>query len=278
MRLLFCGDIVGRPGRAAVVDHLAGLRKRLALDFVVANGENAAGGFGITGKICQELFEAGVDAITGGNHIWDQREVLSYIDGEPRLLRPQNYPASTPGRGSGLFTAPKGRKVLVVSVMGRLFMDALDDPFACVERELAKHRLGAGAQAIILDVHAEATSEKMAMGHAVDGRVSLCVGTHTHVPTADTMILPGGTAYQSDAGMCGDYDSVIGMDKAVPIARFTRRLPTERLSVARGEGTLCAVFVETDDKTGLALRAEPVRVGGRLTETLPAEAGQRDPH
>lgn len=278
MRLLFCGDIVGRPGRAAVVDHLANLRKRLALDFVVANGENAAGGFGITGKICQELFEAGVDAITGGNHIWDQREVLSYIDGEPRLLRPQNYPASTPGRGSGLFTAPKGRKVLVVSVMGRLFMDALDDPFACVERELAKHRLGAGAQAIILDVHAEATSEKMAMGHAVDGRVSLCVGTHTHVPTADTMILPGGTAYQSDAGMCGDYDSVIGMDKAVPIARFTRRLPTERLSVARGEGTLCAVFVETDDKTGLALRAEPVRVGGRLTGTLPAEAGQRDPH
>ena len=278
MRLLFCGDIVGRPGRAAVVDHLADLRKRLALDFVVANGENAAGGFGITGKICQELFEAGVDAITGGNHIWDQREVLSYIDGEPRLLRPQNYPASTPGRGSGLFTAPKGRKVLVVSVMGRLFMDALDDPFACVERELAKHRLGVGAQAIILDVHAEATSEKMAMGHAMDGRVSLCVGTHTHVPTADTMILPGGTAYQSDAGMCGDYDSVIGMDKAVPIARFTRRLPTERLSVARGEGTLCAVFVETDDKTGLALRAEPVRVGGRLTETLPAEAGQRDPH
>ena len=278
MRLLFCGDIVGRPGRAAVVDHLADLRKRLALDFVVANGENAAGGFGITGKICQELFEAGVDAITGGNHIWDQREVLSYIDGEPRLLRPQNYPASTPGRGSGLFTAAKGRKVLVVSVMGRLFMDALDDPFACVERELAKHRLGAGAQAIILDVHAEATSEKMAMGHAVDGRVSLCVGTHTHVPTADTMILPGGTAYQSDAGMCGDYDSVIGMDKVVPIARFTRKLPTERLSVARGEGTLCAVFVETDDKTGLALRAEPVRVGGRLTETLPAEAGQRDPH
>ena len=278
MRLLFCGDIVGRPGRAAVADHLADLRKRLALDFVVANGENAAGGFGITGKICQELFEAGVDAITGGNHIWDQREILSYIDGEPRLLRPQNYPASTPGRGSGLFTAPKGRKVLVVSVMGRLFMDALDDPFACVERELAKHRLGVGAQAIILDVHAEATSEKMAMGHAVDGRVSLCVGTHTHVPTADTMILPGGTAYQSDAGMCGDYDSVIGMDKAVPIARFTRRLPTERLSVARGEGTLCAVFVETDDKTGLALRAEPVRVGGRLTETLPAEAGQRDPH
>ena len=278
MRLLFCGDIVGRPGRAAVADHLADLRKRLALDFVVANGENAAGGFGITGKICQELFEAGVDAITGGNHIWDQREILSYINGEPRLLRPQNFPASTPGRGSGLFTAPKGRKVLVVSVMGRLFMDALDDPFACVERELAKHRLGAGAQAIILDVHAEATSEKMAMGHAVDGRVSLCVGTHTHVPTADTMILPGGTAYQSDAGMCGDYDSVIGMDKAVPIARFTRKLPTERLSVARGEGTLCAVFVETDDKTGLALRAEPVRVGGRLTETLPAEAGQRDPH
>ena len=269
MRLLFCGDIVGRPGRTAVLNRVPELRRRLALDFVIANGENAAGGFGITRAICEELFAAGVDVVTGGNHMWDQREALSYINDEPRLLRPLNYPAGTPGRGDGLYGAPKGRKVLVLSVMCRLFMDPLDDPFVAVERTLAKHRLGAGVQAIVLDVHGEATSEKMAMGHVVDGRVSLCVGTHTHVPTADTMILAGGSAYQSDAGMCGDYDSVIGMDKTVPIQRFTRKLPTERLAVAKGEGTLCGVFLETDDKSGLALQAAPVRLGGRLAETLP---------
>ena len=274
MRILFCGDIVGRPGRTAVTRSVPELRDRLRLDFVIANGENAAGGFGITESICQELFDAGVDAITGGNHMWDQREAIRFIDGEPRLIRPLNYPDGTPGRGSGVFTAPKGRKVVVISVMARLYMDALDDPFAAVERELSRHRLGASAHAIVLDVHGEATSEKMAMGHFVDGRVSLCVGTHTHVPTADTMVLAGGTAYQTDAGMCGSYDSVIGMDKAVPLARFTRKLPTERLSVAKGEGTLCGVFVETDDApgeaAGTALRAEPVRVGGRLSAALPA--------
>ena len=270
MKLLFCGDIVGRPGRDVVSEHLPRLRAELDLDFVVANGENAAAGFGITGKICEALFAAGVDAITGGNHSWDQREALSVIEREPRLMRPQNYPAGTPGRGAAVFTARGGRKVMILNVMGRLYMDPLDDPFACVERELAKQRLGGTVDAIILDVHAEATSEKMAMGHFADGRVSLCVGTHTHVPTADTMILPGGTAYQTDAGMCGDYDSVIGMDKAVPIQRFTRKLPTERLSAASGEGTLCAVFVETDDKTGLARRIEPIRIGGKLSPTAPA--------
>ena len=177
MRILFCGDIVGRPGRTAVTRSVPELRDRLRLDFVIANGENAAGGFGITESICQELFDAGVDAITGGNHMWDQREAIRFIDGEPRLIRPLNYPDGTPGRGSGVFTAPKGRKVVVISVMARLYMDALDDPFAAVERELSRHRLGASAHAIVLDVHGEATSEKMAMGHFVDGRVSLCVGT-----------------------------------------------------------------------------------------------------
>ncbi len=269
MKLLFCGDIVGRPGREAVTGRLPGLRETLALDFVIANGENAAGGFGITAKICDQLFAAGVDAISGGNHSWDQREALGFIDREPRLLRPQNFPAGTPGRGAGVFDVPGGRKILVLNVMGRLFMDPLDDPFACVQRELAKHRLGVTDQAIVVDIHAETTSEKMAMGHFVDGRASLCVGTHTHVPTADAMILPGGTAYQSDAGMCGDYDSVIGMDKAVPLARFTRKLPTERLSVASGEGTLCAVYVEIDDKTGLATKIAPLRAGGRLSPTVP---------
>ena len=269
MRLLFCGDIVGRPGREAILEHVARLRRSLALDFVIANGENAAGGFGITEAICRDLFAAGVDVISGGNHIWDLRETVGMIDREPRLLRPLNFPSGTPGRGAAVYEAPGGRKVLVLNVMGRLFMDPLDDPFACVDRELAKHRLGATVQAIVVDMHAEATSEKMAMGHYVDGRASLFVGTHTHVPTSDTMILPGGTAYQTDAGMCGDYDSVIGMDKAVPIARFTRKLPTERLSTARGEGTLCAVFVETDAKTGLASRVAPLRAGGRLGATEP---------
>ena len=272
MRLLFLGDMVGRSGRTAVWDRLPGLIADYKFDFVVVNGENAAGGFGISEKICQDMFEAGVDVITGGNHMWDQREALRFIDGEPRLLRPLNYPRTTPGRGAGLFSGPKGRKVLVLNAMARLFMDPLDDPFVSVEQELVKHRLGsAGVHVIVLDFHGEATSEKMAMGHFVDGRVSLCVGTHTHVPTADTMILPAGTAYQSDAGMCGDYDSVIGMEKAAPVARFTRKLPTERLSAAKGEGTLCGVFVETDDGTGLAVRVEPLRIGGRLTGTIPTD-------
>ncbi|MEJ2026931.1 MAG: TIGR00282 family metallophosphoesterase [Limibacillus sp.] len=229
MRFLFLGDIVGRPGRDAINKHLPDLRRELGLDAVVANGENAAAGFGITQKICKEMFEAGVDLISGGNHSWDQREALSFIDDEPRLLRPQNYPAGTPGRGSGVVDAGRGRKLLVVNLMARLYMDPLDDPFATMKAVLSSVRLGATANAILLDFHGEATSEKMAMGHFVDGKVSLCVGTHTHVPTADTMILPGGTAYQTDAGMCGDYDSVIGMDKEAPLARFTRKLPTEKV-------------------------------------------------
>ena len=269
MRILLCGDIVGRSGREALASHLPGLRERLALDFVIANGENAASGFGITRKICDELFALGIDAIAGGNQSWDQREALGFIDAEPRLLRPQNYPGGTPGRGVALFEAPRGRKVLVVNVMGRLFMDPLDDPFATVEQALAKHRLGGTVDAIVVDFHAEATSEKMAMGHFLDGRVSVCAGTHTHVPTADDVIFTGGTAYISDIGMCGDYDSVIGMEKTLPVARFRRKLPTDRLAVARGEGTLAAVFVETDDKSGLATRIEPIRLGGRLRSRLP---------
>ncbi|HLS69640.1 MAG TPA: TIGR00282 family metallophosphoesterase [Kiloniellales bacterium] len=269
MRMLFCGDLVGRSGREVVLQHLPDLRRRLQLDFVVVNGENAARGFGITRKICDDLFEAGADVVTGGNHSWDQREALAFIDSEPRLLRPLNYPPGTPGRGLGLYPAGS-RKVLVINAMGRLFMDPLDDPFQAVERELARYRLGTSVDAIIVDFHAEATSEKMAMGHYLDGRVSLVVGTHTHVPTADAQVLSGGTAYQTDAGMCGDYDSVIGMDKQAPIQRFTRKLPTERLTVAQGPGTLCGVFVETDDNTGLALRVEPLRLGGRLQAQLPA--------
>ena len=266
MRLLFLGDVVGRAGRDAVVTALPGLRARLDLDFVVVNGENAAGGFGITEKITTDLLDAGADAISGGNHSWDQREALVFIEREHRLLRPANYPAGTPGRGAGLFEARGGRRVLLVNVMGRVFMEPLDDPFAAVEAQLAACPLGEAADAIIVDIHAEATSEKMAMGHFADGRASLVVGTHSHVPTADAQILPGGTAYQTDAGMCGDYNSVIGMDKEEPLNRFTRKVPGGRFQPAGGEATVCGVMVETDDATGLARAVQPIRLGGRLKQ------------
>lgn len=270
MRLLYLGDVVGRAGRDVVCQKLPGIRERLNLDFVVVNGENAAHGFGITPKICEEFYGAGADVVTLGNHSWDQREIMPYIDSDPRLLRPANYPAGTPGKGVGIYALPRGRKVMVVQVMGRLFMDPLDDPFAAIERELARVRLGAGgADAIIVDVHAEASSEKMALGHVVDGRASLLVGSHSHIPTADLQILNGGTAYQTDAGMCGDYDSVIGMKKDAAIHKFVRKIPGERLSPADGPGTLCGVFVETDDKTGLAVKVSALRVGPRLAEIWP---------
>jgi len=270
LRLLYCGDVLGRTGREAVQEHIPKLRESLKLDFVVVNGENAAHGFGITGKLCDEFFASGVDVITLGNHAWDQKEIMSYIDSEPRLLRPRNYPAGTPGRGAHVYTLPNGKKVLVIQVMGRLFMDPLDDPFPSVEAELSRYKLGASVHAAILDVHAEASSEKMALGQYSDGRVSLVVGSHSHVPTADAQILPKGTAYQTDAGMCGDYDSVIGMKKEPAILKFTRKLPGEKLSPAEGPATLCGVFVETDDRTGLAKRVEAVRVGGRLAQAVPA--------
>jgi metallophosphoesterase (TIGR00282 family) len=269
MNLLFLGDLVGRAGRDVVVERLPQLRRDLGVDFVVANVENAAGGFGITQKILADLFAAGVDCATTGNHVWDQKETVSFIGSEPRLIRPLNFPQGTPGKGAGLFQTARGKKVLVANLMGRLFMDPLDDPFAAAETLLKTYRLGGNADAILFDFHAEATSEKMAFGHFVDGRASFVVGTHTHVPTADHMILSNGTAYQSDAGMCGDYDSVIGMEKSLPVLRFTRKLPTERLSPAAGPGTLCGVLVETDEATGLARRIAPVRIGGKLEATLP---------
>jgi 2',3'-cyclic-nucleotide 2'-phosphodiesterase len=269
MRLLFCGDVMGRSGREVVIANLPELRRKLALDFVAINGENAAGGYGITEKICGEFYAAGVDCITTGNHVWDQRETIGFIDRDQRLLRPLNFPKATPGRGAATFTTRTGKKVLVANVMTRLFMDPLDDPFAALEALFAQHRLGATAQAILVDIHGEATSEKMALGHVCDGRASLAVGSHSHVPTADYQILPKGTAYQTDAGMCGDYDSVIGMKKENAILRFVRKIPGERLAPAEGPGTLCATFVETDDATGLARKIAPLRLGGRLAPAWP---------
>lgn len=269
MRILFCGDVVGRSGREVLVANLPDLRRRLDLDFVIVNGENAAGGFGITEKIAQEFYAAGTDCITTGNHVWDQREIIGYIDRDQRLLRPLNFPKGTPGRGAGLYTTRTGRKVLVANVMTRLFMDPLDDPFVAIETVLSQHRLGVTVHAIVVDIHGEATSEKMALGHFCDGRASLAVGSHSHVPTADAQVLPNGTAYQTDAGMCGDYDSVIGMKKEIAMARFIRKMPGERLTPAEGPATLCATFVETDDETGLARRVAPVRLGGRLAPAWP---------
>ncbi len=269
MNLLFCGDIVGRPGRRAIESYLPRLRDDLALDFVVANGENAAAGFGITAKICGQLHDAGVDVITTGNHAFDQREIIPHMDGDPRILRPVNYPPGTPGRGAAVVRTAEGKEVLVIQVMLRLFMEALDDPFRGIEEAIADHRLGESVDAIIVDVHGEATSEKTAMGHVLDGRVSLVVGSHSHVPTADARILSGGTAYQTDAGMCGDYDSVIGMEKEEAVARFVTRMRKERLSPSMGEATFSGLFAQTDDATGLALRVAPVRLGGCLSEMVP---------
>ena len=271
MKLLFLGDILGRSGRDAVIARLPGLREKLGLDAVVVNGENAAHGFGITAKICADFFAAGVDVVTLGNHSWDQREMIGHIDQEPRILRPLNYPQGTPGRGAAIYSLARGRKILVIQVMGRLYMDPLDDPFTAIEKELSRTRLGpGGVDAILVDVHAEASSEKMAMGHFLDGRVSAVVGSHSHIPTADAQILPKGTAYQTDAGMCGDYDSVIGMIKDNAISRFVRKMPGERLVPAEGEATICGIFIETDDRTGLATRIAPLRLGPRLAETCPS--------
>ena len=268
MRILFIGDIIGRPGRDVVASELPGLRERFGIDFVIGNGENIAGGFGLTRKTANELFACGVDVLTTGNHWMDQKEILTFIDDDDRILRPRNYPEGTPGRGVGLYPTRSGQQVLVINVMGRAFMDPLDDPFAAVERELGACPLREACDAIIVDMHAEATSEKMAMGHFCDGRASLVVGTHSHVPTADAQILPGGTAYQTDAGACCDYDSVIGMEKYEPLHRFIKKMSSARFSPATGPATLCAVFVESDGK-GLATRIEPVRVGGRLIPHIP---------
>ncbi|MGH7156427.1 MAG: TIGR00282 family metallophosphoesterase [Acetobacteraceae bacterium] len=269
MRILFIGDVVGRSGREAVAAVLPGLRERLRADLAVVNAENASHGFGLGPDLAEALFAAGADVLTLGNHAWDRKEVIPYIAEHPRLLRPLNFPPGTPGQGSVVVELADGRRALVLQAMGRLFLDALDCPFRGTAELLAKHRLGGTEQAIVADFHAEASSEKMAFAHSFDGKVSVVVGTHTHCPTADHQILPGGTGFQSDAGMSGDYDSVIGMMKDNATIRFWRKMPGERLQPAEGEATVCGLFVETDDSSGLARRIEPVRVGGRLSQAVP---------
>ena len=270
MRILFLGDIMGRSGRQAIAEGLAPLRARLGADIVIVNGENASHGMGLTGEHARAFHDAGADVVTLGDHAFDQKDMLRAIEGLPRVIRPLNYAKGAPGRGHVMVSDARGRKVLVAQVLGQVFMRrAFDDPFSHADAVLRAHPLGGQAQAIVLDMHCEATSEKMAMGHFCDGRASLVVGTHTHVPTADAQILPGGTGYLTDAGMCGDYLSVIGMDKAEPMRRFVTGMGKERFTPANGPATLSGVLVETDDRTGKATRIEMVRQGGRL-EPSPA--------
>ncbi|MBC6438637.1 MAG: YmdB family metallophosphoesterase [Rhodobacteraceae bacterium] len=270
MRCLFLGDVMGRAGRNAITTHLPKLRDAWRLDFVVVNAENATSGMGLSGRHAGVLLAAGADCLTLGDHAFDQRDMLQFIEGEPRILRPLNYAKSAPGGGARLFNARGGRKVLVVQVLGQVFMKRpFADPFSALEGTLARYPLAGMAQAIIVDIHAEATSEKMAMGHVCDGRASLVVGTHTHIPTGDAHILPGGTGYQTDAGMCGDYNSVIGMDKAEPMRRFVTGMLREHFTPARGEATLSGVYLETDDRSGKATRIAPVRLGGQLQQATP---------
>ena len=269
MRILFIGDVVGRTGRTAINEYLPGMVKDWSLDLVIVNGENSAGGFGITEAIYQEFLDAGADAVTLGNHAWNQKEALVFIERAPRLIRPLNFARHNPGRGAALVDTKNGKRALVINAMGRIFMDPLDDPFSAIERELSACALKSGADVIVIDMHCEATSEKQSMGHFVDGRASLVVGTHTHVQTSDHRILAGGTAFVSDVGMTGDYDSVIGMAKEEPINRFLRRIASARFEPPHGPATLCGIAVETDDATGLAMRVAAVRLGGILEEARP---------
>lgn len=262
MRILFVADVVGSAGREACARLLPALRRRVGADFCIVNAENAASGAGVTRKILNELLGAGADAFTGGNHIWDRKEVFDFIDDEPRLLRALNYPPGTAGRGYGTFRAANGTSVSVLSLMGRVFMPPLDDPFRAANDALSRLRSEGAGPVVFVDFHAEATSEKIAMGWFLDGRVTAVIGTHTHVPTADAHILPAGTAYMTDAGMTGPYDSVIGVEKDLAIRRMRSHLPV-RFQPAEKDRRLAAVLVEADDRSGRALSIE------RIEERLP---------
>jgi len=264
---------MGRAGRRAITDHLGRIRAEWRLDFVVVNGENATSGVGLSPDHARLLLDAGADAITLGDHAFDQKDLLGFIETEPRIIRPLNFSKAAPGRGARVFEVPGGRRILVAQVLGQVFMKRpFDDPFSHLDATLRAHPMGGMVNASLVDIHCEATSEKMGVGHYCDGRASIVVGTHTHVPTADAMILPGGTAYLSDAGMCGDYNSVIGMEKDEPLRRFVTGMPKGRFAPAGGEATLSGLYVETDDRTGKALRVEMVRQGGRLVQAGPAGA------
>ena len=260
MKILFCGDVVGRAGRDVILRRIPELRKKENLDAIVVDVDNAAGGFGINGDILREFTAIGIDAMPGGDHVFDQKDALSLLGSSQRLLRPHNFPPSVPGTGCRLFTLPSGKKMLVLHLLGQVFhKENLDSPFTCADAALAPYTLGGNVDAIVVDMHAEATSEKMAMGHYLDGRVSMVIGAHTHVPTADARILPKGTAYQTDAGMCGDYNSVIGFALEGPMQNFLNKYRKVRMEPANGTGTLCGVIVEVKPD-GLAASITPIQV------------------
>ena len=264
MKILICGDIVGKSGRQIIQEQVPILIEKKKIDFVIVNGENAANGFGITKKICDDLYSSGVDVITSGNHIWDQKEIIEHIESDKRLLRPCNYPVGTPGLGYGAYELKDGSTVVVINVMCRLFMDVIDDPFKSVDEILTFIDKKISNAIIILDIHGESTSEKMALAHFFDGRLTAVVGTHTHIPTADQHILEKGTFYQTDLGMCGDYDSVIGMKKNLSIQKFTNKFLKSRLETATGQGTLCGVLIEIDNQTKIVNDFSQVIIGGKL--------------
>lgn len=269
MRLLFLGDVMGRAGRELVYDTLPQIRQQFKLDFVVVNGENSAGGFGISEEIALDLYDAGADVITMGDHCWDKKEALIFVEKYDYLVRPVNFTEGTPGRGTGFYKARNGAMVLVVHALGRVFMPPRDCPFMAVEKQIEQCPLGEVADAIIVDFHAEATSEKMAMGQFLDGRVSVVVGTHTHVPTGDAHVMQNGTAYMTDAGMCGDYNSVIGSVADEPLNRFLYGRRMGSFKPAEGKATLSGFMVDIDDKTGLAKHCSAFRIGGMLQDQLP---------
>ena len=264
MRIFFLGDIVGRSGRLAVVANLKEILEKKKIDFVIVNGENAADqGVGITEEISNDLFNSGVDVITTGNHVWDQKETANHIERETRLLRPENISSNSPGKGFGIYESKNGFKVGVLNLMGNVFMKKCDDVFKTAETFMNKYKLKEDYDFLVVDFHGEITSEKMAMGHFFDGKATLVVGTHTHVPTNDVRILINGTAYQTDAGMCGDYDSVIGMNKRNSLNRFLKK-ESKKHYPAEGDATLSGLIVECDTSNGLAYKAEPYIYGGEL--------------
>ena len=265
MNILILGDIVGPSGREALTKELPSLIKKKKLDFVIVNGENAAdSGVGITKKNTEEFFESGVDVITSGNHIWDEKETMEFITSEKRLLRPENLIKGSPGVGTGIFNSKNNKKVAVINLMGNIFMKKCDDVFESAKKFIQTVKLKKDADFIIVDIHGEITSEKMAMGYFFDGKATMVVGTHTHVPTSDHRILEKGTAYQTDIGMCGDYNSVIGMNRDNSLKKFFKDPSAKKHYPALGEATISGLMVEADDETGLSKKVEPIIVGGAL--------------
>lgn len=265
MKILFCGDIVGRTGRKIVTENLKKIKLEHQIDFTIVNCDNASGGFGVNREAHQEILNSGADVLTGGDHIWDQKEVTTFINDSKRLLRPHNFPKACPGIGARIFATADDRQVLVIHLLGQVFTKYhVGCPFEEAQQLIETYHLKQNVDAIFVDFHAEATSEKMAMGKFLDGKVSAVIGSHTHIPTADCHVMKGGTAYQTDAGMCGDYDSVIGMDKDVPLKMFLQKRKFSKMEPAKGEATLCATIVEIDDATGLAKKITPIKLGGVL--------------